>query len=50
MYRWWITLVDGSYGYLWADNQPLTGDLVTITVTKADGSRVKVTGQVSRVD
>lgn len=50
MYRWWITLLDGTYGYLWADAKPLPGDRVTIFVTQPDGTRIKVTGQVSKVD
>ena len=28
----WVTLVDGSYGYMWGDALPLPGDTVTIRV------------------
>lgn len=45
----WVTLVDGSYGYMWGDALPLPGDTVTIRVRQhTDGSYTKVTGIVSR--
>ncbi|AIX11975.1 hypothetical protein ACQ46_gp004 [Citrobacter phage Moon] len=44
----WITLVDGSYGYMWTDALPLPGDWVTIRVRQIDNSFKKVYGQVSR--
>lgn len=49
MYRYWVTLLDGTYGYLWADAKPLPGDRVTIFVILEDEERIKVTGQVSKV-
>ena len=44
----WVTLLDGSYGYMWGDALPLPGDTVTIRVRHTNGSYTKVTGIVSR--
>lgn len=44
----WVTLVDGSYGYMWGDALPLPGDTVTIRVRNTSGTYSKATGIVSR--
>lgn len=45
----WVTLVDGTYGYLWGDALPLPGDMVTIRVKPAGSAAThKVTGICSR--
>ncbi|QQG32346.1 hypothetical protein CkP1_0004 [Citrobacter phage CkP1] len=48
MYQVWVTLTDGSFGYMWADALPLPGDWVTIRVRQPDNSLKKVYGQVSK--
>ncbi|AFU63956.1 hypothetical protein CPTAKMNP4_006 [Salmonella phage vB_SenM-AKM_NP4] len=44
----WVTLVDGSFGYMWGDALPLPGDMATIRVRQPDNSLKKVTGMVSK--
>lgn len=48
--RFWVILVDGTYGYIWSESKPLPGEWITIRVEKPDGSgEIKVFGQVSRI-
>lgn len=47
--RFWVILVDGSYGFIWAESKPLPGDWITITIENPSGARERVYGQVSRV-
>ena len=49
MQRYWITLVSGDYGYMFAEKKPLPGTWVTILVENSDGSKHEVYGRVSRV-
>ena len=49
MQRYWITLISGEYGYLFAEKKPLPGTWVTICVENIDGSKHEVYGRVSRV-
>ncbi|WCZ66275.1 hypothetical protein [Yersinia phage MHG19] len=50
MRKYWITLITGEYGFMYADAPPLPGTYVTITVRNVDGTRYKTTGMVSKVE
>ncbi|AWD90442.1 hypothetical protein KNT87_gp003 [Erwinia phage Cronus] len=48
--RWWITLTDDQYGYMYAEKKPLPFDRVTIWVQVPPATRPhQVTGNVSKV-
>ncbi|QPB09037.1 hypothetical protein CPT_Metamorpho_300 [Klebsiella phage Metamorpho] len=49
MQRYWITLISGEYGYMYAEKKPLPGTWVTIFSEQWDGTVVQVRGRVSRV-
>lgn len=51
MKKYWITLATGEFGYLWAEQQPMFAEFVTITcVSHVDGSISKAYGQVYKVE
>lgn len=51
MRRYWITLVTGEYGYIWADKPPLFAEFVTITIEDLEGNIVgRVRGQVYKIE
>lgn len=50
MKKYWVTLATGEFGYIWAEQKPLFGLVVTINVERPDGSLYKATGQVYKVE
>ena len=50
MKKWWVTLSNGEYGYLWADTKPLFASFVTIMCETWDGEYYTAYGQVYKVE